>query len=117
MTSYSFVVPGQAIPKGRPRVMGAHTFTPARTKQYEKLVWTCAVQAQVKPIAGPVCIWLEFHLVRPDCCDIDNLAKSVLDALAGTAYADDRQVVELNLLKRASDKPHTKVVIYPKATT
>lgn len=31
--------------------------------------------------------------------DIDNLAKFVLDALTGVAYADDRQVVQLSLWK------------------
>lgn len=34
---------------------------------------------------------------RPDC---DNIAKSVLDALNGVAFADDSQVVSLAVVKK-----------------
>ncbi len=114
--SYSFTVPGLPVPKARPRVLGTRTYTPARTKAHERLVWVCACRAGVRPVAlGPVAMTLTFWLPRPDSCDLDNMAKTVLDALNGTAYADDRQVVELHLVKRRSDDPHTDVVIYPTA--
>jgi Holliday junction resolvase RusA-like endonuclease len=32
-------------------------------------------------------------------CDIDNLAKSVLDSMNGIVFADDREVVELHVRK------------------
>jgi Holliday junction resolvase RusA-like endonuclease len=35
--------------------------------------------------------------------DVDNLAKFVMDALNGTLYKDDRQVVDLHVVKRWSD--------------
>lgn len=110
--AFKFSVPGLPIPKARPRVLGTRTHTPARTKQHERLIWACAVRAQVRPITGPVTMWLEFYLPRPDGADADNLAKTVLDALNGQAYADDRQVHELNVRKHLSDTPHTVVVIY-----
>lgn len=32
--------------------------------------------------------------------DVDNVAKLVLDALNGVAYVDDKQIVELNVIKK-----------------
>lgn len=113
--SYAFTVPGEPVPKARPRVLGTVTYTPARTKAHERLVWVHAAKAGVRPIVGPVTMWLDFYVTRMDRGDLDNLAKTVLDALSGTAYADDRQVVVLHLQKHLSDTPHTDVVIYPTA--
>lgn len=71
------------------------------------------------PVAGPVAVDLTFRLERPAghygtgrnreqiradapawpsvgrVADVDKLARSVLDALTGLAYLDDRQVVSL----------------------
>ena len=113
--SYEFSVPGLPVPKARPRFTGTICYTPARTKAHERLVWVCACKAGVRRIDGPVAMTLTFWLSRPDSCDLDNMAKTVLDALNGTAYADDRQVIDLHLVKRRSDDPHTDVVIYPTA--
>lgn len=35
--------------------------------------------------------------------DVDNLAKSILDALHGVAFTDDRQVVELHVKKQYAE--------------
>jgi len=35
--------------------------------------------------------------------DLDNMVKSLLDALKGIAYNDDRQVVVLHVVKQLSD--------------
>jgi Holliday junction resolvase RusA-like endonuclease len=37
--------------------------------------------------------------------DVDNMAKSIADALAGIIYVTDAQVVELSVVKRYSDQP------------
>jgi crossover junction endodeoxyribonuclease RusA len=110
-----FTVPGVPVPKARPRIGNGHTYTPARTKAHERLVWAYARQAGVRPFDGPVTMWLEFHMPTPGRADIDNMAKAVLDALNGTAYADDKQVCELNLRKHrcASGTARTEVCIYP----
>ena len=41
--------------------------------------------------------------------DIDNIAKTVLDALNSVAYRDDTQVVELQLRKQYSEKPRVEI--------
>lgn len=51
----------------------------------------------------------ECHVFRPDA---DNVAKGVLDALSGAAYADDRQVTYLRVAKldrTREDWPHVVV--------
>lgn len=111
--SYRFTVPGLPVPKGRPRVGRTGTYTPARTKAHEKLIWSYALKAGVRCLTGAVTVWCEFHVPDPNKADADNLAKSVLDALNGTAYLDDRQVHELNVRKYRSDDPRTEVCIYP----
>lgn len=39
------------------------------------------------------------RLASNNRCDVDNLAKFVLDSLNGVLYVDDKQVVSLNVLK------------------
>jgi crossover junction endodeoxyribonuclease RusA len=113
--AYSFTVPGVPVPKARPRIGNGRAYTPKRTKAHELAVWAYARQAGVKPITGPVTVWCEFHLPTPERADADNLAKAVLDALNGTAYADDRQVMELNVRKHrcAPGTARTTICIYP----
>lgn len=111
LKSYTFVVPGHPVPKGRPRIGRGHTYTPKRTHDYEQLVMVEALKARVRPIAGNLCMVIEFYLSRPDCCDIDNLAKSILDALNGTAYKDDRQVITLVLHKMVCKKDDERAEI------
>lgn len=50
------------------------------------------------PKSKPKRVLLEPDTVKPD---IDNIAKLVLDALTGLAYADDAQVVEVHVTKWA----------------
>lgn len=45
--------------------------------------------------------------------DLDNYAKSILDALNTIAYVDDRQIVRLEIdMKRASADPGVSVEIW-----
>lgn len=43
--------------------------------------------------------------------DLDNLAKTVLDALNGIAFVDDSQVVDLRLSKVYADKEGTNIKV------
>jgi len=45
--------------------------------------------------------------------DLDNRIKPVLDVLQGVAYANDSQVVHLEVGREVSDKPRTVVIIEP----
>ena len=116
----NFTIQGKVIPKARPRVVNGHAYTPQRTNDYEQLV-----RASYYKAAGnrrfregvPLTVYIEarfaipkstpkkrlaemdgaLYMGRPDC---DNIAKSVLDALNGVAFADDSQVVSLAVVKK-----------------
>lgn len=109
-----FTVPGVPVPKGRPRVGRSGGHTPARTRRHERLIWVAAKQARVRPMTGPICLTARFYLPEIESADVDNLAKTVLDALNGWAYPDDKHVVSLVALKyQDGGKPRTEVEIGP----
>lgn len=45
------------------------------------------------PFAGPLYLRVYYFHFRPDSRDADNFSKRVVDALKGTAYADDSLVI------------------------
>lgn len=50
--------------------------------------------------------------IRPsNSKDVDNIAKIVLDALNGVAFADDRYITSLSVKKRYSQIPYVEVEI------
>jgi len=99
-----FHVPGPVIPKGRPRTVTrdgkSHTYTPKRTKDYEGVVKLYALQARGrrKPFSGNVSLDIEIR--GKGRGDLDNQVKSLLDALNGVLYNDDKQVVELHVIRQ-----------------
>lgn len=106
-----FVVPGNPIAKGRPRVMkGGWTFTPKRTLDHEAKIVSYALAAKARPMSGPLEVEIWFWMESRRRVDVDNLAKCVLDALNGILWDDDDQVVDLVLHKRYSKEgPHTHI--------
>ena len=112
----SFVVKGTPQPKGRPRatIQGgfAKIYTPASTAKYEQFVKMVAVEyAPPLLLTGPLVITLHIKLQRPASLpakiiycktrpDVDNSAKSILDALESVIYKNDSQIVELHLFKQ-----------------
>ena len=86
-------------------------YTPDKTKNFENYVKLVAAQHAPKELfAGPLDMELEFYLQRPKSLpkkiqrhtkkpDIDNLAKSVMDALEGIIYVNDAQVIALRIYK------------------
>ncbi|MGV6394530.1 RusA family crossover junction endodeoxyribonuclease [Pseudomonas caspiana] len=134
----SFVVPGEAIGKGRPRVstIGGHArmFTPKKTANYETLIAMSAQQAMAgrELIAGPVLIELKILVAvaqswskkksaaalagtvmptkKPDA---DNVLKAICDGINGIVFRDDVQVVNVSLSKRFSETPGVQVRVVP----
>lgn len=127
-----FCVHGPPVGKARPRVTkSGHTYTPEKTKDYERLVRAC-YQSQVKrfsfPPGVPLTVKLQaefpipkstskkkaaalvgkWHTKKPDA---DNVAKAVLDALNGLAYPDDSAVSKLTVEKTYSTSPCVLVQI------
>jgi Holliday junction resolvase RusA-like endonuclease len=106
----SFIVPHDPVPKARPRFSKGRTHTDPKTQRAEQLVVMAARRAKVRPISGPVVVWLDYHRKTHIRCDLDNLAKLTLDALNKIAWLDDSQVVALHVTKAlGSPSPRTEV--------
>lgn len=94
-----FTVPGEPRPKERPRFGKRGVYTPRRTSAFERKVQFAALAAKLKRAVGHVAISLQFCLGNARRVDIDNLIKSVLDALNGIAWEDDAQITNLRAMK------------------
>lgn len=131
--SITFVVLGDPVPKGRPRITTrgsfAHAYTPVKTKLYEKKICEQVKQTMLKIgmeiiEAKPIKVDLTINLPIPKSFskkkqiaavnktilpitkpDIDNIQKSVLDALNKVLWKDDSQIVEINTMKFYSKIP------------
>jgi Holliday junction resolvase RusA-like endonuclease len=110
------VIPWKKHAKQRPRSGRGHTYTPTVTKQAEKIIRENYVAAigEREPLEGPLRvevtmskdqldIWIVPIAERDNNSlngDIDNYAKTVLDALNGVAWVDDKQIDRLTLVKQ-----------------
>jgi len=132
----TFTIPGQPVPKARPRVVNGHAYTPRETAEYERAVqWAYkAVAKGADPRTTPCTVEMVFRFAIPASArrkrlpdlikpgdphthrpDIDNLSKSVLDALNGLAFTDDALVVEISARKEYGE-PGATVTIKEVAT-
>lgn len=108
---------GEPQPKQRPRVVrgGKGTYTPSRTKKAESQIGWLLLQQYPGIVTDQdhdFMVDLTFRCRRRNT-DADNLAKTVLDALNGIVWGDDRQVTELHVLvHRVATMPSTKIEIY-----
>ena len=115
------VVEGTIRGKQRPQFKKktGKAFTPNQTINYENWIKQCYIEQSNKLLQGAIRARIEIYysvpksyskrkieaikdgtdypMKKPDC---DNVAKIVLDSLNKIAYDDDKQVVELTVLKR-----------------
>ena len=106
-----FTVPGQPIPKGRPRLgRRGHVFTPVRTKRYETKVATYAALAGASARQGRVYMSIQCYMGDKRKRDLDNVGKAISDSLNEVAYFDDEQV-DMLLIERYIDKKEPRAVI------
>jgi Holliday junction resolvase RusA-like endonuclease len=137
---FKFTALGTPKPKARPRVVRRgnfiNTYTPATTVNWEQTIVWQARQAMTWvavnfpgevaaiPFANRILADIRFNIVKPKSTpksvrfplkaqpgDVDNLAKSVLDALqlAGT-IVDDKTVTDLTVSKRYVEPGHPEGV-------
>lgn len=136
MSRIFFVVPGEPVPKARPRftMQGgkARTYTPASSAAYETTIGLLAHAAMraagiVEPLAGALHVQVQaffpvpqswskkrkaaasWHASRPD---LDNVVKAALDGLNRVAFADDGQVASVYATKAYSATPRLEVSVY-----
>ena len=103
-------IPGNPVPKARPRMFHGHAVTPKRTRDYEKTVALLARAAGVTPIDGPVKVTMWFYRDSAHRCDLDNLCKSILDGLNTVGFHDDNQIVHIEAHK-GIDRTHPRAVV------
>jgi Holliday junction resolvase RusA-like endonuclease len=113
--SWEQVIARRPLVKGRPRFVmkTGHAYTPKATLDYEKEI--AQLYSGPKFAEGPIWVSLTFDewktivkireidVETPSSKlrgDIDNYAKSVLDALNGVAFTDDKQIMRLDLRKQ-----------------
>jgi Holliday junction resolvase RusA-like endonuclease len=124
-----FKVIGDIQTKQRPRFNNGHAYTPKDTITYENYIRSefhrqCeGVHFGDKPIYAVVYAYFspskelnKYEAYRLPCMnqkDCDNIAKTVLDALNGIAYNDDRQIIQLETGKYyIQDEPeHIEVTL------
>ncbi len=121
MTQIHIVLPGQPVGKGRPRFGGGRAYTPKKSKDYEQLLAAEARQEmdqfnlEATELPCKMIILAQFAIPKswakwrqqaaqlgeytPGRPDIDNVAKSALDAFNGIVYVDDAQVYDLQIKK------------------
>lgn len=138
MLIVNFEVPGDPIPKGRPRFARRGTFvqtyTDSKTIEYETRVATKARMAigSSEPLKGHLTVFLYLRYTVPasytkkrkEAClngleypkriDLDNCYKSITDAMNGIVYVDDSQIVEAHILKCYAEEPGANIMIQEK---
>jgi Holliday junction resolvase RusA-like endonuclease len=126
-TELSFFIPGKPVGKGRPRFGRGFAYTPKKTVDQEKLVKGLAKQAMKDGDHSLIGTSVAVHLIArwpipeswpkwkrqlardqdlfPGKPDLDNVCKLVLDAMNGTVYKDDDQVILLSIIKAYAEEP------------
>lgn len=133
MDEVTFEIIGEPKGKGRPRFArignGVRTYTPKDTENYESYIRISYLNtAGKKKLEGQIqaeitgvfpvpkseskkrrAAMLAGEILHTKKIDCDNLAKTILDALNGIAYDDDKQVCRLFVEKRYGEIPCVKV--------
>lgn len=135
--SIYFSVPGNPVPKQRPRACKKgkyiQIYTPRETKMYEKKVAKYYKEnySNTDKLKGSLSVEIEGiftppisisnkkrnemlegkvpHTKKPDC---DNLGKTPLDGLNGIAYEDDSQINKLSISKKFGEKAQLNITIW-----
>jgi Holliday junction resolvase RusA-like endonuclease len=131
----TFTVDGDPVPKGRPRFARrgqfVQTYTDAKTIDYETQVAIKARHAigSTKPLESALTVFLylrytvpaSYSKKRKEAClngleypkriDIDNVYKSITDAMNGIVYLDDSQIVEAHIKKVYAEESGANIMV------
>jgi Holliday junction resolvase RusA-like endonuclease len=101
--------------KQRHRKGGAgHMYMPKETKDAEAVIaWLFRREARAHQVDKTGRYGLLVDAAGANAAaDVDNLAKTVMDALQGAAYKNDRQVDELHVRRLPGTTPRTEITVY-----
>lgn len=122
MEEVHFMIPGRPVGKGRPRfTKNGHCWTPDKTVAYErdiKMAYWSTYGHRKYGADKALAVGIVLYYPRPKSMakykrlmaqkgvlrpivkpDVDNVIKSILDALNGVAFEDDRQIVQVECEK------------------
>lgn len=121
---------GEIVAKGRPRVTKRGTFTPKKTRDFEKYVRLVTKTNVKEPILGGVAVdimvmkmppisWskkkrrdaIVGEIIPTTRPDVDNYAKSILDGMSGVAFEDDSSILDLRVKKKYAEKDGAVVMV------
>ena len=115
------IVDLKAVPKARPRfTRSGHVYTSQATKVFESHLRSIAAKSIANPLSGAVHVGVVFNIKKAKSSklerptkrpDLDNLLKSVLDALNGVAYNDDSQILEIFTEKKFSENDSIEITV------
>ena len=132
---FDLTVEGVPVAKARPRLSRYGTYTPKKTVIHEQRIRDCweIRHSNMVPSDKPLRVDITFYMSIPKSTpigrriqmlekdnihtmkpDIDNLIKTVFDALNGVAYEDDKQISDVHTYKRYSEQPRTEITITEK---
>ena len=112
---------GKSRPRfGRTKAGGVVTYTPQKTRDYERALKSFAQVAMIGKtmLEGPVKVTITayfshktktgWHVSRPD---LDNIIKAVLDALNEIVFDDDAAVCEIVASKKYDNEERIEVQV------
>lgn len=126
------VIDGDCVPKARPRLCKFGVYTPKTTVDYERKVKSCAIEAMGNKLTSdsPIKLDGEIYVGIPKSStkrtrelmlnggikpikkpDIDNCIKTLMDALNGVVYFDDKQVVSVRFIKEYDINPRVELKV------
>ena len=116
MERIRILVQAEPVPLARARFSGRHCYQPKRNREYREVVQQAARLAMGgrEPLKGEVSatvkLYRKYKPTARNFGDCDNHLKALLDALNGTAFEDDRQVVRC-LVEKFTDKGNPRAEI------
>jgi len=81
------------------------TYLSAKGKAYKAEVALLAKQHQVKPQTGPLAVSISVYPPDQRKRDLDNLCKSLLDAMTDAGFWEDDSQIDLLIIRRCGLRP------------
>ena len=126
----TFDLPIRPRPKQRPRFSMGHTYTPKETQDYEKTIRNMVSAEMTEQYKEWAFVQMRFYYALPQSApkkkrqmveiaplmhtkrpDVDNLQKSVMDALNGVLWEDDAIVFAVVAQKHYDTRDHIKITV------
>ena len=109
----NFLVPGNPLPKQRPRMGKGGRFYSPSTQEEKRIAGH--LQAQMgrnEPCGSDIAVTVRFYRANRRRADLDNLLKNLLDAANGVVWDDDWQIKQIQARMQVDkDAPRTELEV------